>query len=62
MQRRNLDWFPRLRALSLATEDSEAEQNDANSMHQLLRETQSLVRHLSAQLQDVKEKVRCRVF
>ena len=33
IQERCLDWFPRLRAISLAVEDVEGEQNEWRTLH-----------------------------
>ncbi len=40
MQEKCLDWFPRLRAISLAVEDVEGEQNEYRTLHSQLEATQ----------------------
>ncbi len=35
-----LEWFPRLRAISLAVEDVEGEQNELRTLHNQLEATQ----------------------
>ena len=46
-QKRCLDWFPRLRAISLAVEEVEAEQNEDRTLHSQLEATQELVKKQS---------------
>ena len=52
-----MEWFPRMRAMSLAAEDSEGEQNEMRVLQSQLEATTSLVLRLSAQLADLKEQV-----
>ena len=52
-----LDWFPRLRAISLAVEEVEGEQNEWRSLHSQLEATQGLVKVLSSQLADLRDQV-----
>ncbi len=40
LQEKCLDWFPRLRAISLAVEDVEGEQNEWRTLHNQLQGTQ----------------------
>ena len=56
-QERCLDWFPRLRAISLAVEDVEGEQNEWRSLHNQLEATQELVKTLSSQLSDLRDQM-----
>ncbi len=56
-QLRCLDWFPRLRAISLAVEDVEGEQNEWRTLHNQLEATQQLVRTLSSQLADLRDQM-----
>jgi hypothetical protein len=56
-QDKNLDWFPRMRAMSLAADDGEGEQNEMRSLQQQLSATNKLVENLSQQLNDLKDQV-----
>lgn len=53
----NLDWFPRLRAMSLAVMEGEGEQVELRSLHAQLENTQLLVTHLSQQLMELKDQM-----
>lgn len=53
----NLDWFPRLRAMSLAVVDGEGEQIELRGLQSGLEKTQTLVSHLSQQLMELKDQV-----
>lgn len=57
LQDRNLDWFPRLRAMSLAADESEGEQMELRSLQAQLEITQTLVQHLSQQLTELRDQV-----
>lgn len=46
-----------MRAMSLAAEDSEGEQNEIRSLQQQLDQTTKLVQKLSGQLTELKEQV-----
>lgn len=63
IRERNLDWFPRMRAMSLAADDAEIEQNEMRAMQTQLDHTQKLLVQVAQQLNDVKEQVSstCRV-
>ncbi|XP_037951904.1 inositol 1,4,5-trisphosphate receptor [Teleopsis dalmanni] len=50
-----LDWFPRLRAMSLAAVDADGEQIELRSMQAQLLETQLLITNLSQQLHELKD-------
>ncbi|XP_071082812.1 inositol 1,4,5-trisphosphate-gated calcium channel ITPR1-like isoform X3 [Haliotis cracherodii] len=54
---KNLDWFPRMRAMSLAADDSEGEQNDLRNLQVQLDFTNKLVQVLSHQLSELKEQM-----
>jgi len=55
----DLDWFPRLRCMSLQnTEDVETEQYEMKDLQQQLLSTNNLVKNLSIQLNELKERVR----
>lgn len=56
-QDRNLDWFPRLRAMSLAADESEGEQIELRTLQTQLEKTQVLVTTLTQQLLELKEQV-----
>ena len=57
MQEKNLDWFPRMRAMSLAADDGESEQNELRNLQLQLAQTNDLVETLSRQLSELKEQV-----
>ncbi|TDG47572.1 hypothetical protein AWZ03_006011 [Drosophila navojoa] len=50
-----LEWFPRLRAMSLAAVDADGEQIELRSMQAQLLETQLLIKNLSTQLHELKD-------
>jgi hypothetical protein len=52
-----LEWFPRLRAISLAAEGEESEQNEIRSLQVQLETAQSLVSTLSRQLAELRDQV-----
>lgn len=52
-----MDWFPRLRAMSLAAEENEGEQNELRTLQSQLNTTNELVQLLSQQLNDLKEQM-----
>ena len=57
---KNLEWFPRLRAISLAAAEQnneEAEQSEMRSLQVQLEATQSLVGTLSRQLAELRDQV-----
>uniref|UniRef100_A0A8C9V7U1 Inositol 1,4,5-trisphosphate receptor n=1 Tax=Scleropages formosus TaxID=113540 RepID=A0A8C9V7U1_SCLFO len=53
----NLDWFPRMRAMSLVSSDAEGEQNEIRSLQEKLESTMKLVSNLSSQLTELKEQM-----
>ena len=54
----DLEWFPRLRCMSLhSSDDTEPEQNEMKDLYEQLAETTSLVKTLSQQLGDLRDKV-----
>jgi len=57
-QDRNLEWFPRLRAKSLAADEGEGEQVEFRSLQSQLETTQVLVKCLSQQLMELRDQVR----
>ena len=56
-QEHNLDWFPRMRAMSLVSSDAEGEQNEIRNLQKKLESTMKLVANLSGQLTELKEQV-----
>ena len=52
-----MDWFPRMRAMSLTADDGEGEQSDYRNLQAQLDSTNRLVKNLSKQLTDLKEQV-----
>ncbi|KAK2489606.1 hypothetical protein MC885_007389, partial [Smutsia gigantea] len=56
-QERNLDWFPRMRAMSLVSSDSEGEQNELRNLQEKLESTMKLVTNLSGQLSELKDQM-----
>ncbi|XP_060036772.1 inositol 1,4,5-trisphosphate receptor type 1 [Erinaceus europaeus] len=57
IKERNLDWFPRMRAMSLVSSDSEGEQNELRSLQEKLESTMKLVSNLSGQLSELKDQM-----
>uniref|UniRef100_A0A5F9C7Z9 Inositol 1,4,5-trisphosphate receptor n=1 Tax=Oryctolagus cuniculus TaxID=9986 RepID=A0A5F9C7Z9_RABIT len=58
IKNKNLDWFPRMRAMSLVSNEGEGEQNEIRILQDKLNSTMKLVSHLTAQLNELKEQVR----
>ncbi|XP_012277978.1 inositol 1,4,5-trisphosphate receptor isoform X3 [Orussus abietinus] len=54
---RNLEWFPRLRAKSLAADEGEGEQVELRSLQSQLETTQQLVKCLSQQLTELRDQM-----
>uniref|UniRef100_A0A7N6BQK3 Inositol 1,4,5-trisphosphate receptor n=1 Tax=Anabas testudineus TaxID=64144 RepID=A0A7N6BQK3_ANATE len=52
----NLDWFPRMRAMSLVSSDADGEQNEIRNLQEKLESTMKLVSNLSGQLTELKEQ------
>ncbi|XP_035381388.1 inositol 1,4,5-trisphosphate receptor type 2 isoform X1 [Electrophorus electricus] len=57
IKEKNLDWFPRMRAMSLVSSEGEGEQNEMRSLQEKLDTTVTLVAQLSAQLAELKEQM-----
>ncbi|XP_063282731.1 inositol 1,4,5-trisphosphate receptor type 1 isoform X1 [Pelobates fuscus] len=57
IKERNLDWFPRMRAMSLVSSDSEGEQNELRNLQEKLESTMRLVTNLSSQLSELKDQM-----
>uniref|UniRef100_A0A452VIE6 Inositol 1,4,5-trisphosphate receptor n=1 Tax=Ursus maritimus TaxID=29073 RepID=A0A452VIE6_URSMA len=60
IKERNLDWFPRMRAMSLVSSDSEGEQNELRNLQEKLESTMKLVTNLSGQLSELKDQSKYR--
>uniref|UniRef100_A0A8C5LP94 Inositol 1,4,5-trisphosphate receptor n=1 Tax=Leptobrachium leishanense TaxID=445787 RepID=A0A8C5LP94_9ANUR len=54
---KNLDWFPRMRAMSLVSNEGDGEQNEIRCLQDKLNSTMKLVTHLTTQLNELKEQV-----
>uniref|UniRef100_A0A8C3IFR3 Inositol 1,4,5-trisphosphate receptor n=1 Tax=Chrysemys picta bellii TaxID=8478 RepID=A0A8C3IFR3_CHRPI len=54
---KNLDWFPRMRAMSLVSSEGDNEQNEIRNLQEKLESTMSLVKQLSSQLAELKEQM-----
>uniref|UniRef100_A0A8C2U5H5 Inositol 1,4,5-trisphosphate receptor n=1 Tax=Coturnix japonica TaxID=93934 RepID=A0A8C2U5H5_COTJA len=57
VRNKNLDWFPRMRAMSLVSNEGEGEQNEIRNLQDKLNSTMKLVSHLTSQLNELKEQV-----
>ncbi|XP_060095570.1 inositol 1,4,5-trisphosphate receptor type 1 isoform X2 [Heteronotia binoei] len=57
IKERNLDWFPRMRAMSLVSSDAEGEQNELRNLQEKLESTMKLVSNLSSQLSELKDQM-----
>ncbi|XP_063052476.1 inositol 1,4,5-trisphosphate receptor type 2 isoform X3 [Engraulis encrasicolus] len=57
IKEKNLDWFPRMRAMSLVSGEGESEQNELRSLQEKLDCTMTLVSQLSGQLAELKEQM-----
>jgi len=57
VKNRCLDWFPRLRAISLAVEEVEGEQNELKTLHAQLEVTQGIISNLSVQLSHLRDQM-----
>ncbi|XP_006846685.1 PREDICTED: inositol 1,4,5-trisphosphate receptor type 1 isoform X2 [Chrysochloris asiatica] len=57
IKERNLDWFPRMRAMSLVSSDADGEQNELRNLQEKLESTMKLVTNLSGQLSELKDQM-----
>ncbi|XP_071809962.1 inositol 1,4,5-trisphosphate receptor-like isoform X2 [Asterias amurensis] len=57
IKEKNLDWFPRMRAMSLDSDEGESEQNEMRILQTQLENTNSLVKTLSSQLRELKDQM-----
>uniref|UniRef100_A0A8C3B0I4 Inositol 1,4,5-trisphosphate receptor n=1 Tax=Cyclopterus lumpus TaxID=8103 RepID=A0A8C3B0I4_CYCLU len=54
---KNLEWFPRMRAMSLVSSEGDNEQNEMRSLQDKLDGTVTLVAQLSGQLSELKDQM-----
>ncbi|XP_038676821.1 inositol 1,4,5-trisphosphate receptor type 3 isoform X2 [Scyliorhinus canicula] len=54
---KNLDWFPRMRAMSLVSNEGDGEQNELRNLQDKLFLTMKLVSNLTNQLTELKEQM-----
>jgi len=57
LQKRNLEWFPRMRAMSLDNSGKEEEDNEMCFLRERLDVTNNLVLALSKQLDELNDSV-----
>jgi len=57
LQEKNLDWFPRMQAMSLSDSEGDSEQNELRTLHTQLQNTNQLIATLSSQLNELREQV-----
>ncbi|XP_036388451.1 inositol 1,4,5-trisphosphate receptor type 3 isoform X2 [Megalops cyprinoides] len=57
IKNKNLDWFPRMQAMSLVVTDGDGEQNEMRNLQDRLTSTMRLVSHLTTQLSELKEQM-----
>ncbi|RXM33372.1 Inositol 1,4,5-trisphosphate receptor type 2 [Acipenser ruthenus] len=57
IKEKNLDWFPRMCAMSLVSNEGDSEQNEIRMLQEKLDSTETLVTQLSGQLSELKEQV-----
>ena len=58
MQEKNLDWFPRMQAMSLSDAEGDSEQCELRTLQARLQKTNQLIANLSSQLNELREQVR----
>ncbi|KAK0153640.1 Inositol 1,4,5-trisphosphate receptor type 3 [Merluccius polli] len=57
IKNKNLDWFPRMQAMSLVVTDGDAEQNEMRMLQDKLGTTMKVVSTLTTQLTELKEQM-----
>ncbi|KAL5260490.1 hypothetical protein ACHWQZ_G010582 [Mnemiopsis leidyi] len=57
VKNKKLDWFPRMRAMSLCSDEAENDQNEFRDLKVTLESTRSHVESLSKQLQELKDQM-----
>ncbi|XP_077487109.1 inositol 1,4,5,-trisphosphate receptor isoform X2 [Amblyomma americanum] len=57
IKEKNLEWFPRMRAMSLAADEADGEQNEMRTLQNQLEDTQRLVSTLSRQLAELRDQM-----
>uniref|UniRef100_A0A3B4D1R0 Inositol 1,4,5-trisphosphate receptor n=1 Tax=Pygocentrus nattereri TaxID=42514 RepID=A0A3B4D1R0_PYGNA len=58
IKNKNLDWFPRMQAMSLVVTDGDGEQNEMRNLQDRLAATMKVVTQLTSQLAELKEQVK----
>ncbi|CDQ74790.1 unnamed protein product [Oncorhynchus mykiss] len=54
---KNLDWFPRMQAMSLVVTDGDGDQNEMRNLQDRLTSTMNVVSQLTGQLTELKEQM-----
>ncbi|XP_051964558.1 inositol 1,4,5-trisphosphate receptor type 3-like isoform X4 [Xyrauchen texanus] len=57
IKNKNLDWFPRMQAMSLVVTEGDGEQNEMRNLHDRLTSTMKVVKQLTTQLTELKEQM-----
>ena len=57
IQNKNLEWFPRMRAMSLDDANKDEEENEINNLKTKLENTTNLIHNLNKQVEELKEIV-----
>lgn len=57
VKNKKLDWFPRMRAMSLVSEEAENDHNELRMLQMSLESTNTLVETLCQQLSDLKDQM-----
>uniref|UniRef100_A0A8B9LAB4 Inositol 1,4,5-trisphosphate receptor n=1 Tax=Astyanax mexicanus TaxID=7994 RepID=A0A8B9LAB4_ASTMX len=57
IKNKNLDWFPRMQAMSLVVTEGEGEQNEMRNLQDRLSATMKVVTQLTSQLAELKEQM-----
>ncbi|TRY82341.1 hypothetical protein DNTS_000065, partial [Danionella cerebrum] len=57
IKNKNLDWFPRMQAMSLVVTDGDGEQNEMRNLQDRLNSTMKVVTQLTGQLTELKEQM-----
>ncbi|XP_072537810.1 inositol 1,4,5-trisphosphate-gated calcium channel ITPR3 isoform X1 [Salminus brasiliensis] len=57
IKNKNLDWFPRMQAMSLVVTEGEGEQNEMRNLQDRLAATMKVVTQLTGQLAELKEQM-----
>uniref|UniRef100_A0A672NK88 Inositol 1,4,5-trisphosphate receptor n=1 Tax=Sinocyclocheilus grahami TaxID=75366 RepID=A0A672NK88_SINGR len=57
IKNKNLDWFPRMQAMSLVVTEGDGEQNEMRNLQDRLTSTMKVVTQLTSQLSELKEQM-----